>query len=567
MGNEESRAHQRMDSAQEVQERVSLEVRELDAVVESLTRLSEVRQQHPTLELLMNNVPFGVLLLDSELRFIGANKAYNDSFDANVEFRPGTPLNVILPQADEAGVTSLLRRALNRGRAIRVRNFRYEGFSKGITYWNGSAIPVRLTSRIGPHDAVAMVVLEVTDEILAREQLANFAVLAENRAAEVEIERARLKSVIEAVPVPLVVCDADARLVAFNSAAVRLFESSEMTGRIDYGDDIHGMFPTLLFNDDGLQIDNGQCPIARSLAGEECRNVVVHCWPSSPVARRSFSVSSAPLKDVCGRIDGAVAAISDITAQRRTQELIEEGYQREHAIATKLQQTFLASELPEIEGFEFEQAYRPAKDAAMVGGDFYDIFRLDEAKYAIVMADVAGKGLGSAVYTAMTKFILRAYALEDGTPQLALARLNEALSACTPSELFVTLFYGVIDTEAKSLTYANAGHENPLLLRAASGTSHLLEVSGPALALMKGSTYQTHTLGFDPGDVLVLYTDGITDAGWGLNRLGQDRLMELVRIHGTGSLPDLIAAVVSAAQGFAGGVLADDAALLAVRAL
>ena len=563
----ETRAQHTIGSAQEVRERAGLEVKELDAAVESLTRLSEMRQQHPTLELLINNVPFGVLLLDSDLRFIGANKAYSDSFDADTKFRPGTPLNMILPKADESGVTSLLRRALDCGRTVRVSNFRYEGFSKGITYWNGSAIPVRLASNEGPHDAVAMVVLDVTDDILAREQLANFAMLAENRAAEIEIERARLKSVIEAVPVPLIVCDAAAKMVAFNSAAVRLYESSGLVGRVKSGGSISQLFPTALFDDEGRQLCSGECPMARSLAGEECRNVVVHCWPSSPIARRSFSVSSAPLKDVSGQVNGAVAAISDITAQRRTQELIEESYQREHAIAMKLQQTFLASDLPEVEGFEFEQAYRPAKDAAMVGGDFYDIFRLDDSKYAIVMADVAGKGLGSAVYTAMTKFILRAYALEDWTPQFALARLNEALSACTPSELFVTLFYGVIDTQTRSLIYANAGHENPLLLRAATGAGHLLEVSGPALALMKGSSYQEYTLDFHSGDVLVLYTDGITDAGWGLNRLGQDRLMEVLRTNGCGSLSDLVGAVLSAAQGFAGGVLADDAALLVVRAL
>lgn len=515
----------------------------------------------------MNNVPFGVLLLDSELRLVGANKAYNDSFATDTEFAPGTPLNVILPKADESGVTALLRRALHRGRAIRVRNFRYEGFNKGVTYWNGSAIPVRLLADEGPHDAVAMVALEVTDEILAREQLANYAVLAENRAAETEIERARLKSVIEAVPVPLMVCDAGARLVAFNSAAARLYESAGMRDRIDYGIDVSHLFPTLLFNDDGTQVDTDQCPMMRSLAGEECRNVVLHCWPTSPVARRSFSVSSAPLKSVTGQVNGAVAAISDITSQRRTQELIEESYQREHAIATKLQQTFLACDLPEIEGFEFDQAYRPAKDAAMVGGDFYDIFRLDERSYAVVMADVAGKGLGSAVYTAMTKFILRAYALEDSTPQLALTRLNEALSACMPSELFVTLFYGVVDTESKRLTYSNAGHENPLLLRADTGCGRLLDVSGPALALTRGSAYTSHTIDFASGDVLVLYTDGITDAGWGINRLGQDRLMNILEANGTGPLPDLIGSVISAAQEFAGGVLADDAALLALRAL
>ena len=549
------------------QEGVSLEVTELDAVVESLTRLSEVRQQHPTLEMLMNNVPFGVLLLDVELKLIGANKACKDFLDPAAEPSPGTPLHVLLPKADECGIMTLLRRALDRGRAVRVRNFRYDGFGKGATYWNGSAIPVRLLSQDGPHDAVAMVVLEVTDEMLAREQLANYAVLAEQRAAEVEIERAQLNAVIEAVPVPMLVCDAKAGITALNSAMSRLFASSEFGYQVDIGRKVSAMFPVVLFNDDGTEMAPGRCPVVRSLAGEECRNVVVHCRPSAPMHRRTFSISSAPLKDGTGRITGAVAAMSDITAQRLVFEQLEESYQREHAIATKLQETFLASDLPDIEGFEYEHAYRTAKDASMVGGDFLDIFRVGEGEYAIVMADVAGKGLKSAVYTAMTKYILRAYALEQSCPTLALARLNDALAACTPSEVFVTLAYGILDTKKRSFTYGNAGHEEPLLLRADSGIVSKLEVTGCALTLLPGSTYEAHCVQLSHGDVILLYTDGITDAGNGLDRMGQERLAALFQSHGTGALGELVGRVIEEARELAGGVLADDSALLAIRAL
>lgn len=557
----------RASEASPVGDRVSLEVKELDAVIESLTRLSDVRHQHPTLELLMNNVPFGVLLLDTDLKLLGANRAYTDFFDPTADFAPGAPLHQLLPGADESGITTLLRRSLERGRAVRVKNFRYDGFNKGVTYWNGSAIPVRLHAKHGPHDAVAMVVLEITDEILAREQLANYAVLAERRAVETEIERARLNSVIEAVPVPIIVCDANQSVTAFNSAATQLCESAGMRSRLDEGSDFGRLFPVRVFADDGTRLTKDQLPMMRSLAGEECRNEIIQCWPSSRGPRRIFTVSSAPLRAANGSITGAVAAIADITQQRRVQEQIEESYQREHAIATKLQETFLACDLPEMHGFEYQQSYHAAKDASLVGGDFYDIFRVGEHKYAIVMGDVAGKGLKSAVYTAMTKYILRAYALEKSDPNLALARLNDALSVCTPSELFVTLVYGVLDCRDRVFTYANAGHEHPLLLRGEHGEVHKMEVTGRALALLEGSTYTTHSVELSAGDVMLFYTDGITDAGFGLDRMGQDRLMELVRSNGTGSLDDLVGAVVGAARQFAGGVISDDAALLAIRAI
>jgi sigma-B regulation protein RsbU (phosphoserine phosphatase) len=567
MGMVKTRALRQQEPTPGVEACVSIGEPEFDAVVESLTRLSEVRHRHPTLELLMNNVPFGVLLLDAELKLLSSNKACKDFLDPSAGTSLGTPLKVLLPNADDCGITRLLLRALDRGRAVRAKNFRYDGFGKGTTYWNGSAIPVRLLSADGPYDAVAMVVLEVTDEILAREQLANFAILAEQRATEIEIERARLKAVIEAVPVPMVVCNAEGRITAINSAMSKLYAPSECGDQVYVGRSVDRMLPGVMYNDDGTQMATDRCPVRRSLDGEECRNVVVHCQPSVPDQRRIFTLSSAPLMDGTGRITGAVAAMSDITQQRLVFEQLEESYQREHAIATKLQESFLACDLPDMKGFEYEKVYRPARNASMVGGDFLDVFKVGNHKYAIVMADVAGKGLKSAVYTAMTKYMLRAYALEQCCPKLTLARLNDALAACTPFEVFVTLAYGILDTQERTFTYGNAGHEEPLLLRAGNQTVTKLKVTGSALTLIPGAAYASHCVQLFPGDVILLYTDGITDAGSGTDRLGQERLMELLQSYDNATAAEFVERVINAAGEFAGGVLADDAALLAIRAL
>lgn len=540
---------------------------EINGVVESLTRLSEASQQNPCRELLMNSVPFGVLLLDSELRLLAANKAYSIYFDQATEFSLGAPLQSLLPHADESGIVAILRRALKTGRTIPVRNFRYDGFGKGATYWNGSAIPVRLSADDGPYDSVAMVALEVTEEIVAREQLASLAVIAEHRAAELEAQHAQLNAVIEAAPVALVVCDIQARITAFNSAAREHYESLGMIDRLGGDVPISTPWSVTMHGDDGEELAAQQLPIMRSLGGERCFDEVVHYHPAPPYARKIACVNSAPIRNANGLVTGAVAAISDITQDRRIQEEIEENYQREHAIATKLQESFTARDMPEVEGFAYAQAYRPARDSTIVGGDFYDIFRVADGKYAVVMADVAGKGLNSVAYTAMTKFILRAYALEDCDPAGSLVRLNDALCACTPSELFVTLVYGILDCGKKTFTYANAGHEHPLLRRNATGEAHLLEVTGPAIALQKGSTYGTREIALEPGDVLVFYTDGITDAGTGTDRLGQERLLELLAVCGDGCMHEFVSSTVALAQDYAGGRLADDIALLAIKAL
>ena len=540
---------------------------EIDGVVESLTRLSEARQQNPCLEILMNNVPLGVVLLDSDLRLVAANKAYSIYFDQTAPFSPGSPLESLLPRANESGIVAILRRALDTGHAIPVRSFRYDGFSKGTTYWDGSAIPVRLSAEDGPYDAVAMAVLEVTEDIAAREQLASLALIADVRAAEIEAQRAQLNAVIEAAPVALVVCDTEARITAFNTAAREHYESLGMISRLGGDVPVSTPWPVSMRGDDGNELAPEQLPIMRSLAGERCSDVVLHYHPGPSYARKTACVNSAPIRDAGGRVTGAVAAVLDITQQRRIQEEIEQGYQREHAIATKLQESFTARDMPEVEGFTYAQAYRPARDSAIVGGDFYDIFRAAEDKYAVVMADVAGKGLNTVVYTAMTKFILRAYALENCEPAASLMRLNDALYACTPPELFVTLVYGILDSAKKTFTYANAGHEYPLLRRNSTGDADLLDVTGPAIALQKGSIYGTREIALEPGDVIVFYTDGITDAGTGRDRLGRDRLRDQLVARGDGCLHEFVSSTMVLAQNYAGGKLADDAALLAIKAL
>jgi|GEM_PF-1036956 len=529
--------------------------------------IAELIRQQSSLERLMDSVPFGVILLDTQLRLLRTNKAYRNYFDPSTTFNYGTPIDNILPQATESGIMNILRDAIETGQAMQVTNFRYEGFQKGPTYWSGTATPMRLQFRRGPIDALAMVALDITDEISAREQHVKLAALAERRAAEIEAERSHLNAIIQAIPVPLIVCDAEGAITAYNLAAKKMADDLGLNDWYTSNQGDAKQQAVQVFKENGELLERDEYPHIRSLKGEVCRNVIVKVRNSSQPYINTLSINSAPVRDGQNRISGAVAAISDITQQRRINEQIEENYQREHTIATKLQESFLAHDLPEMEGFEVGQAYRPAKDAAMVGGDFYDVFRVGDNKYAVVMADVAGKGLKSAVYTAMTKYILRAYALEEHSPELVLPRLNDALYACTPMEVFVTLIYGILDTQNRTFTYGNAGHEQPIFYNNVTKSADILNVTGRALALVKGSAYASHTLDIGSGDIITFYTDGITDAGWGTNRLGQDRLVQMLESTPDTYIDEIVDSIIGVAQEFAGGMLADDAALLVIRAL
>jgi sigma-B regulation protein RsbU (phosphoserine phosphatase) len=317
-------------------------------------------------------------------------------------------------------------------------------------------------------------------------------------------------------------------------------------------------------NGDEMGLEEG--PLGRSLRGEVCVGETIHVQIGGRRAR-GLNVNSAPLRDAHGDITGAVLALQDITEQLRAQRRIDDIYRREHAIAEKLQNSLMPSEFPCAKGFEIGRCYQSALDEALVGGDFYDAFCIGEDQLGIVIADVAGKGLNAAVYTAMTKYMLRAYALEESSPENVLARLNEALSECTPTEVFVTLIYGVLDSKTGVLRYANAGHEQPVFVSARTGLAYSLDVTGRALALARGSTYTACEAVMRAGDAVILYTDGITDSGAGANRMGVERLLETVESNASSRASSIAEAILGAALEFSSGKLADDAAILVIKAV
>jgi sigma-B regulation protein RsbU (phosphoserine phosphatase) len=249
--------------------------------------------------------------------------------------------------------------------------------------------------------------------------------------------------------------------------------------------------------------------------------------------------------------------------ERHRQEI----YEREHRIAQVLQEAIIPPNVPsELLGCQIAVKYRPALREAEIGGDFYDVFELGEGKFAVIIGDVAGKGLDAAVYTAMTKYMLKAYALFERDPAIAMHRLNTALSQCTPTELFVTLIYGVLDTRTRVFVYANAGHEQPIHFAASTGAASMLNVTGPALGLLPVADYETHRVDLSEGDIIMLYTDGITDAGKGINRLGHDSVLKLLESSETHMVDVIADSILNQVMTFSNGRLADDAALLVLKA-
>src|SRR5262249_55655977 len=146
----------------------------------------------------------------------------------------------------------------------------------------------------------------------------------------------------------------------------------------------------------------------------------------------------------------AVGVCVDVTRRRQMEQALE----RERNLTSTLQRAFLPDRLPECRGYRFATSYHPALEEAMVGGDFFDVFPLSSGRIGLLLGDVSGKGVAAAVYGAMTRHMLRAYAVETSAPGEVLSRVNRALcEVMDDPNLFVTAFYAVLDPEEDRLWY------------------------------------------------------------------------------------------------------------------
>ncbi len=244
--------------------------------------------------------------------------------------------------------------------------------------------------------------------------------------------------------------------------------------------------------------------------------------------------------------------------------LEKERLEHELDLARELQQSILPQTFPDLRGARFAARGRPARQ---VGGDFYDVIPLSEQRVGLVIADVSDKGLSAALYMALTHSLIRAEARHHASPRQVLLSTHRLLLEMTRANMFVTVVYGVLDLGKGSLDYARAGHNHPLLFHPHTGDCRILTGRGIVLGCMEQVDLEELSVDVHPGELLVLYTDGITDANSAAGEFfGDERLHEIVCATGelsAQSVCDLIFERVDRFQ--AEAVQYDDMAVLAVR--
>ena len=199
--------------------------------------------------------------------------------------------------------------------------------------------------------------------------------------------------------------------------------------------------------------------------------------------------------------------VAQLVRQQQAEVAARERIEQELRVARLIQQTLLPKQMPALDGWEFARSYQPAR---AVGGDFYDFIDLPDGNLGLVIGDVTDKGVPAALVMATTRSILRSAAQRLGSPGEVLQRTNDLLCDDIPPNMFVTCFFGMLDATTGRLRYANAGHDLPHH-RHASGVTELTAYGMP-LGLMPGMPYDDHETILAPGDLLLLYSDGLVEA-------------------------------------------------------
>jgi serine phosphatase RsbU (regulator of sigma subunit) len=237
---------------------------------------------------------------------------------------------------------------------------------------------------------------------------------------------------------------------------------------------------------------------------------------------------------------------------------------QELSVAAEIQASFLPGALPQRDGWQLAAALRPARQTS---GDFYDVLELPDGRLGLVIADVADKGTGAALFMALSRTLLRTFAFEyPERPEKALYAANRRILSDSRSSMFVTAFYGILDPARATLRYCNAGHNPPYLLRVGTGPLPLRNTGIP-LGIVEDAAWTTETVALEAEDLLVLYTDGVSEAqNWAGEFFEVERLLAAARACPGQSAQAVEACILAAVDQFVGDApQSDDLTLLVVK--
>lgn len=282
-----------------------------------------------------------------------------------------------------------------------------------------------------------------------------------------------------------------------------------------------------------------------------------------------FATKPIDLDDLSVTIEKAIDQINYVHQMQKEHSQLE-SLKGDLAIASEIQQAILPRvfpPFPEIaDKLDIAASMTPAKD---VGGDFYDLFRIDDERIGFVIADVSGKGIPAAIFMAVSRTLIRATGVRGGSPAECITYSNKLLAAESVDCMFVTVFYGIININTGEINYCNAGHNPPYVLKHDGKVEPLPTMGDCMVGAIDGLPYHEATLQLEKGDALVMYTDGVTEAmNIDYQQFGEERLEETLEDVAMHNCQEMVDAIKSDVAAFAGEAeQSDDITVLTLKRL
>ena len=275
-----------------------------------------------------------------------------------------------------------------------------------------------------------------------------------------------------------------------------------------------------------------------------------------------------PSEDELGDLATSFNVMAGAVKKGREEAIERERLERELETARQIQEKLLPHEMPQLPGFEIAGTSLPSQQ---VGGDYFDFLDMGTGQLGIAIADVSGKGIPAALLMANLQASLHAQVIKKGSVADVASRMNSLLVKSTDTHMFATFFYGILDEVKSTFTSTNAGHNPPLLFRA-DGKIKRLEAGGLVLGFLPDQKYTQQTMKIKQGEVVVLFTDGITEAAGpssekiSENLFGEERLIEIVRASLAKSAVEIQAAILQAISNHTANVPQyDDITLVVIK--
>ena len=249
--------------------------------------------------------------------------------------------------------------------------------------------------------------------------------------------------------------------------------------------------------------------------------------------------------------------------------ILKERMEAELNVARDIQMSMLPLIFPAFPDSQEFAIYSALKSAREVGGDFYDYYLIDDKHFCMCVGDVSGKGVPAALFMAISKSLIKSKTGDVRSPAIILGSVNNEMSEDNPAFMFVTVFLAVLNIETGALVYTNAGHNPPLLKGKGGGVVKVTDIHGPVVGIMTGVEYGESKLEMSKGDVLLMFTDGVTEAMNVRDELySEERLVELMRQMECGSVENVVESVLKDVEAYSGEAeQSDDITILTTQYL